>query len=65
MNKYLSCIKRFKGLNDADCRGLAKEYLTCRMDKNLMAQDEFKNLGFAPLEKEPNKEKGVKGELRW
>ena len=65
MNKYLSCIKKVNGLNDPDCRLLAKEYLTCRMDKNLMARDEFKNLGFDSLEKGPEKEKGVKGELRW
>ena len=34
--------------------------------RNLMAQDEFKNLGFKE-EKEESKEeeKGVKGELRW
>ena len=25
---------------------MAKDYLKCRMDNNLMAPDEFKNLGF-------------------
>lgn len=30
--------------------------------RNLMAKDEFKNLGFREEEK---KEEGVKGELRW
>lgn len=36
--------------------------------RNLMARDEFKNLGFADpaLAKAPAEpEKGVKGELRW
>ncbi|OTA81699.1 hypothetical protein M434DRAFT_401289 [Hypoxylon sp. CO27-5] len=50
MTKYLSCIKKVKGMNDEECRNLAKSYLSCRMDRNLMAKDDFKNLGFA----EPN-----------
>lgn len=47
MTKYLSCIKKVKGVNDEECRNLAKSYLACRMDRNLMAKDDFKNLGFA------------------
>lgn len=46
MASYLSCIKRVKGVNEGECRELAKAYLSCRMDRNLMARDEFKNLGF-------------------
>ncbi|CCT61979.1 related to COX19-required for expression of mitochondrial cytochrome oxidase [Fusarium fujikuroi] len=46
MAKYLSCMKKVRGLNDEECRDLAKAYLSCRMDRNLMARDEFKNLGF-------------------
>ncbi|KAI0534013.1 hypothetical protein GGR58DRAFT_484332 [Xylaria digitata] len=46
MTRYLSCIKKVKGLNDEECRNLAKSYLACRMDRNLMARDDFKNLGF-------------------
>ncbi|PVH72932.1 hypothetical protein DL98DRAFT_552886 [Cadophora sp. DSE1049] len=75
MMSYLSCIKRVKGLNDPECRLQAKEYLSCRMDRNLMAKDEFKNLGFGDdKEKDKGKgivkpkkdeEQGVKGELRW
>ncbi|KAJ5482281.1 hypothetical protein N7475_001093 [Penicillium sp. IBT 31633x] len=42
---YLKCIKLNKGTNDEACRKLAKEYLACRMDKNLMAPDNFENLG--------------------
>ncbi|ORY66481.1 uncharacterized protein BCR38DRAFT_338865 [Pseudomassariella vexata] len=63
MTSYLNCIKKVKGMNDEACRELAKGYLTCRMDKNLMAKDEFRNLGFPEKPKEP--EKGVKGELIW
>ncbi|KAI0399676.1 putative cytochrome c oxidase assembly protein Cox19 [Xylaria palmicola] len=51
MKRYLTCIKKVKGLNDEECRQLAKSYLGCRMDRNLMAKDDFKNLGFA---EEPN-----------
>ncbi|MCJ1245019.1 hypothetical protein MMC30_002220 [Trapelia coarctata] len=29
---------------------IAKEYLRCRMDRNLMLPDDFKNLGFAEEE---------------
>ncbi|KAJ2905071.1 Cytochrome c oxidase assembly protein COX19 [Zalerion maritima] len=77
MTKYLSCIRKVKGLNNDQCRGLAKDYLTCRMDKNLMAKDEFKNLGFVePATSSASTttttgttdnevDKGLKGELRW
>ncbi|KAI0804016.1 putative cytochrome c oxidase assembly protein Cox19 [Xylaria sp. FL0064] len=51
MTRYLSCIKKVKGVNDEECRNLAKSYLACRMDRNLMARDDFKNLGFT---EEPN-----------
>lgn len=51
MATYLSCIKKVKGVNEDQCRELAKAYLTCRMDRNLMAKDDFKNLGFqSPVE---------------
>jgi hypothetical protein len=33
MSSYLSCIKKTKGMNDPECRNLAKGYLTCRMDR--------------------------------
>ncbi|KAK4101755.1 hypothetical protein N658DRAFT_496193 [Parathielavia hyrcaniae] len=69
MMSYLSCIKKVKGVNEGECRMLAKSYLACRMDRNLMARDEFKNLGFK--DETPAKqgggggEAGVKGELHW
>ncbi|GAM41364.1 cytochrome c oxidase assembly protein [Talaromyces pinophilus] len=54
IQNYLKCLKSQGGVNNEDCRKLAKGYLSCRMDKlltvctfnrNLMAPDEFKNLG--------------------
>lgn len=30
---YLKCLKSRRGVNDEDCRKLAKSYLGCRMDK--------------------------------
>ncbi|CAK7268118.1 Cytochrome c oxidase assembly protein cox19 [Sporothrix epigloea] len=68
MIDYLNCIKRVRGVNEDECRSLAKSYLGCRMDRNLMAKDDFKNLGFQePKDKEAEKPEEVKkpGELRW
>ncbi|KAJ9301552.1 hypothetical protein DTO271G3_1687 [Paecilomyces variotii] len=45
ISEYIKCLKSQKGVNDERCRKLAKGYLGCRMDKNLMAPDDFKNLG--------------------
>lgn len=33
MMNYLACIKKVKGTNEAECRNIAKSYLTCRMDR--------------------------------
>jgi len=70
MTSYLSCIRKVKGVNDAQCRELAKSYLACRMDRNLMARDDFKNLGFGEevttaAKKEAEEDKAEKGELKW
>lgn len=86
MMGYLDCMKKNKGMNDPECRNLAKSYLACRMDRcvpgvicnglmlnhgrNLMAKDEFKNLGFgedkpADDKKDDAADKGKRGELRW
>ncbi|BCR86913.1 cytochrome c oxidase assembly protein Cox19 [Aspergillus chevalieri] len=45
IRNYLKCLKTKGGVNDPDCRLMAKDYLGCRMEKNLMAPDDFKNLG--------------------
>ncbi|KAL2122635.1 hypothetical protein VTJ04DRAFT_3090 [Mycothermus thermophilus] len=65
MMSYLGCLKKVKGVNEDECRQLAKSYLACRMDRNLMARDDFKNLGFKEPSKPTDGEVGVKGELRW
>lgn len=55
MSSYLACIKKVKGVNEGQCRDLAKAYLSCRMDRNLMARDDFKNLGYQdPSEDTPS-----------
>ena len=46
MKQYLRCIKSKRGVNDEECRQLSKGYLQCRMDRNLMAPDSMRNLGF-------------------
>ncbi|KXH56500.1 CHCH domain-containing protein [Colletotrichum salicis] len=56
---YLECIKKVRGVNDSECRDLAKSYLACRMDRNLMAKDEFKNLGFDNGPKPANDPNGL------
>jgi hypothetical protein len=49
---YLRCLKESRGNNDSQCRVLAKEYLNCRMEKGLMAKDEWKNLGLEMKQEE-------------
>lgn len=46
MKDYLTCLRKVRGANDPECRLLAKAYLQCRMDHNLMLKDDFSNLGF-------------------
>lgn len=48
MIKYSICLRE----NDNDnskCRVAAKDYLECRMDKNLMKKEDIADLGFADL----------------
>lgn len=47
MTSYLKCIRAARGVNRDECRMMSKDYLKCRMEKNLMAPDEMKNLGYA------------------
>ncbi|PWW76048.1 hypothetical protein C7212DRAFT_295718 [Tuber magnatum] len=64
MQDYLACLKKVRGTNAHECRILAKAYLKCRMDRNLMAPDEFRNLGFQDdVEKREagTEDKGKKG----
>ncbi|RPA99313.1 cytochrome c oxidase assembly protein COX19 [Choiromyces venosus 120613-1] len=61
MQDYLACLKKAKGTNADECRILAKAYLKCRMDHNLMAQDEFRNLGFQDEGKKEAEKVGTGG----
>lgn len=42
---YLTCLKENAG-DASKCRDLSKLYLQCRMDRNLMAKQDLKELGF-------------------
>lgn len=33
MTDYLACMKKARGVNEHECRNLAKSYLSCRMDR--------------------------------
>jgi hypothetical protein len=46
---YLKCIKSNRGTNDEACRKLAKEYLTCRMDKYVKPITELNGCAIALL----------------
>ncbi|ONH67770.1 Cytochrome c oxidase assembly protein COX19 [Cyberlindnera fabianii] len=52
MAEYLNCLKLVEGNNALNCRLLAKKYLGCRMDNQLMDRDEWKNLGLPDDQKE-------------
>lgn len=41
--KYLDCLKQERDLHHK-CRELSKEYLQCRMDRQLMAQEDLNNV---------------------
>lgn len=45
MTKYMKCLETNKDDNSL-CRLLAKDYLQCRMENNLMAKEEWKSLGY-------------------
>lgn len=53
MEKYLKCLKLVKGDNAPNCRVLAKNYLGCRMNNQLMDQSDWLLLGL------PENDKGV------
>lgn len=49
MIDYLKCLQK-TDCENASCRDLAKKYLQCRMDKQLMAKEEWSKLGFQDSE---------------
>lgn len=50
MRAYMECLRDNK-YESVKCRNLSKEYLTCRMDRNLMIKQELSELGFTENEK--------------
>ena len=42
--EYLDCLRKQKG-ETMRCRELSSQYLSCRMDNNLMKRDSMQNLG--------------------
>ncbi|TKA72033.1 Cytochrome c oxidase assembly protein COX19 [Friedmanniomyces simplex] len=52
MKQYLRCLRSHRGVNDDECRQLSKGYLQCRMDRNLMAPDSMRNLGYQEAEQQ-------------
>lgn len=48
MLRYMLCLRE-KGNLNTECRPLAKDYLGCRMDKQLMTREEWNKLGFGDL----------------
>lgn len=56
MIDYLECLKK-NNLDGSICRDFSQRYLKCRMDTQLMAQEEWRTLGFKePPKSEPPKD---------
>lgn len=49
MMDYLQCMKYTENKNAPNCRVLAKGYLKCRMDNQLMAESDWDSLGLVNL----------------
>ncbi|CAB9523780.1 oxidase assembly protein COX19 [Seminavis robusta] len=47
VQKYLNCLKESQDVHHK-CKEFSKDYLQCRMDKQLMATENLDNLGFSP-----------------
>lgn len=45
MIQYMECLSKKDCVSDP-CRDIAQAYLQCRMDRELMAKEDWKNLGF-------------------
>lgn len=55
MIKYMNCLKS-NNFNNTECRKEAKDYLSCRMDHELMAKESWSNLGMKEYDDDNNKE---------
>ncbi|XP_071813108.1 cytochrome c oxidase assembly protein COX19-like [Apostichopus japonicus] len=47
---YMECIRNNR-YNSHKCRMESKQYLECRMDRDLMAKEPLDNLGFGDMDK--------------
>lgn len=48
MIKYMLCLRENQNQNEK-CREASRDYLGCRMEKGLMAKEEWSKLGFSDL----------------
>ncbi|XP_014212283.1 cytochrome c oxidase assembly protein COX19 [Copidosoma floridanum] len=55
MVKYMRCLYENKNVS-SNCRDISKDYLACRMENGLMAQEDWTKLGFNEQEIEKQKE---------
>lgn len=46
MARYMGCLRNNK-MQNTECRQESKEYLECRMSKNLMAKEDLQKLGYS------------------
>jgi len=46
MELYLNCLKENKDMH-YKCRDLSKNYLQCRMDRQLMSREDLNDLGYS------------------
>lgn len=51
--KYVKCIGNLKG-NALECRHLAAQYMHCRIDNKLLAEEPLTNFGFRECDINPN-----------
>lgn len=56
MIAYFKCLSSNNFLNEP-CREASKEYLECRMEKGLMAREDWEVLGYKDLELQQQKQK--------
>jgi len=61
--KYLECLKEERNKHHK-CRDLSKEYLQCRMDRQLMANEDLDKMGFSKEAEVKNAEEYDKSKER-
>ncbi|XP_002733356.1 cytochrome c oxidase assembly protein COX19-like [Saccoglossus kowalevskii] len=54
MTVYMQCLRRHQ-FENTKCRQQSKEYLECRMDKQLMAKEPLSKLGYSDFEDKKSK----------